>query len=591
MQSSTEIYSQRVDRFRLMQLQYKRQLLWLSIGRFLFFVAFVWLIIVYFRSHFVGPCLLYGLLCFALFLGFVLLSVTVNRKRRFAQQLLLINDNEIQVADGKASFLDDGTKYRSKNGVLSDLDVFGPNSLFHLLNRTGSVSGKQALMQRLSSPFTLSTDIIQYQECIRELADKIDFRQTLLAESMLFKEEEALEQLQSGIIVSHFRVFDSLLWRLLGIVWPIGGLVVTLYSISQDRYQWMLLYMVLGWGVLGTILKKINILYGHISKRSYLYNQYAKSFQLINTEKCIHPYLQEKQQQTRYAAKAFERLAGLTGVFDLRMSLFSPFINGLFLFDLLCAKSYLRWNHRYQSQVKTWFDTLGEIELLNSLASFHFNHPAFIFPQPMPDSLSVKATGVGHPLMSEKKAVLNDVSIGDPCKLQLITGSNMSGKSTYLRTIGLNVLLAQLGAPVFATSFVFAPLRLLTSFHHIDSLEESTSYFYAELKCLQQIIGSLDKPVPALVLLDEVMRGTNSKDKHEGTALLIKKLLDQNCLSLIATHDTELGVLATSYPGQIENFCFESELTEKGLHFDFKRRSGIAQTKNATYLMRQMGII
>ena len=188
-------------------------------------------------------------------------------------------------------------------------------------------------------------------------------------------------------------------------------------------------------------------------------------------------------------------------------------------------------------------------------------------------------------------AVVNDVTIGESATLHLITGSNMSGKSTFLRTLGLNIILAQIGAPVFAKTFVFRPVRLLTSFHHIDSLEESTSYFYAELKCLQEIIGSLSQPSPALVLLDEVMRGTNSKDKHDGTALLIRKLLNYPCLTLIATHDTELGLLADNHPGAIENFCFESELSDKGLTFDFTMRKGVAKTKNATYLMQQMGII
>ena len=167
----------------------------------------------------------------------------------------------------------------------------------------------------------------------------------------------------------------------------------------------------------------------------------------------------------------------------------------------------------------------------------------------------------------------------------------MSGKSTFLRTLGLNMILAQLGAPVFANNFLFRPMRLLTSFHHIDSLEESTSYFYAELKCLQHIIESLNQPIPALVLLDEVMRGTNSKDKHDGTALLIKKILNFHCLTLIATHDTELGSLAESYPDAVGNFCFESGLTDDGLTFDFIMHKGVAQTKNATYLMQKMGII
>lgn len=234
---------------------------------------------------------------------------------------------------------------------------------------------------------------------------------------------------------------------------------------------------------------------------------------------------------------------------------------------------------------------MGEIEMLNSVANFHYNHPSFVFPEIVSDRLVITATGLGHPLMKTDTAVCNDFSIGAPARLHLITGSNMSGKSTFLRTVGLNMVLAQLGAPVFAQSFRCRPVRILTSFHHIDSLEESTSYFYAELKCLQTIIQSLAAPEPALVLLDEVMRGTNSTDKHDGTALLIQKIVQQNCLTLIATHDIELGILATQYPGMVENFCFESEVTETGLHFDFRKRNGIAQSKNATYLMKQMGIV
>jgi DNA mismatch repair ATPase MutS len=205
--------------------------------------------------------------------------------------------------------------------------------------------------------------------------------------------------------------------------------------------------------------------------------------------------------------------------------------------------------------------------------------------------MKMDGKGIGHPLMPADKAVVNDICIGEPSRLHLITGSNMSGKSTYLRTIGLNILLAQIGAPVSAKTFHFTPLRLLTSFHHIDSLEEGSSYFHAELKGLQNIIQQLDGPVPALVLLDEVMRGTNSADKHEGTAMLIRKLLGHHCLTLIATHDTELGLLEQQYVGRIENYCFESELTPQGLHFDFLRKQGVAQTKNATYLMQQMGIV
>jgi len=408
---------------------------------------------------------------------------------------------------------------------------------------------------------------------------------------LLLEEGEAFSKLQSGIPEENFKVLKSKNWSLLAFCWPIAGVGIIVFCVWQDNYRLMLAFGILGLVLLSFILKKVNLLYDHISKRSYLYTQYARCFQLINEEKFRHPYLIEKQLEITEAGHAFQRLSRLVGLFDLRLSAISFAINGLFLFDLLCARAYMKWNFQYQSSIQKWFDTMGEMELLNSLATFHFNHPGFIFPECTEDRLLIQAKGMGHPLMDEAVAVVNDISIGEPAKLHLITGSNMSGKSTFLRTLGLNIVLAQLGAPVFAQTFVFRPVRVLTSFHHIDSLDESTSYFYAELKCLQGIIASLQEPTPALVLLDEVMRGTNSKDKHDGTALLIKKILNYLCLTLIATHDTELGVLAEGHTGDIENFCFESELSDKGLVFDFTMGKGVAQTKNATYLMQQMGII
>jgi len=384
---------------------------------------------------------------------------------------------------------------------------------------------------------------------------------------------------------------DSQAWRFLSIFWPSVGIIITLFCIWKNQYSSMLAFGLVGLMILSLVFKKTNQLYHHLSKRSYLYNQYAVCFELICNEKFEHPYLVQKQAEIKRAAAAFTRLAKLSGVFDLRTSLFSFIFNGLFFFELHCAKAYLQWIKQNQPEINTWFDTLGEIELMNSLAGFQYNHPRFIFPKPNQSTLSIEATGMGHPLMNEEKAVVNDITIGQHGKLHLITGSNMSGKSTFLRTLGLNLLLAQSGAPVFANTFNFCPVQLLTSFHHIDSLAESTSYFYAELKSLQSIIQEVEKETPSLVLLDEVMRGTNSKDKHDGTASLIKKLRQFPCLTLIATHDTELGILADTYPGDIENFCFESELTEKGLSFDFKKKEGVAQTTNATYLMQQMGII
>ncbi len=586
-----KIYSDNVNRFRAQKNAYARQLSYISLLRLLLFVVFGWFLYAAFKLKFQGYDLLWSLLAISGFMVAVFWAESVKKKITILQQLVLINENEIQIANGKTSFLDNGSSFSPVKGFAVDLNLFGQHSLYHLLNRTGSRSGKQQLASHLAEPFVGSDDITNYQLCVQELSGKIPFRQNLLAHTLLLKEETSLEQLKSKRDAEGFEILQNRFWSALAVVWPVSGVSLLVYSIYQDSYQLLLAFCILGLVILSFVFKATSAVYAQVSKKGYLFGQYAVCFDLISQEGFEYPYLLKKQQHINEASDAFRKLSKLVGLFDLRLSLFSFFLNGLFMHELICARACLKWNRQYQGSMDNWFETMGEMELLNSLAAFHYNHPSFIFPEVNEDTLCIKATAMGHPLMKSTAAVVNDLEIGNGSKLHLITGSNMSGKSTFLRTLGLNMVLAQTGAPVFAKTFVFRPVRILSSFHHIDSLEESTSYFYAELKCLQEIIQSLPGPVPALVLLDEVMRGTNSKDKHDGTALLIKKILQFDSLSFIATHDTELGILSESYPGAVENFCFESELTDSGLHFDFTMRKGVAQTKNATYLMQQMGII
>lgn len=585
------IYKQRIEKFTKEQDLIRRELSGISVARLLLFLVSAWFLYSAFKARFTGHDLLYAVLTVPVFILLVLYAGRKKGKYKFLQQLIFINQNEIDINNGTKSFLNDGHQYAPDKGFAVDLGLFGKDSLFQLINRAGSLPGKEQIAKRFSDPFLDLKNISDYQGAAKELATKLTFRQEMLARTLLLEEEEALPQLKAGIPLWQFSVIEKGTWNVIATVWPLAGIVVTVYSIWADNYRLMLLFGILGLFLLSFVFRKVNKLYNHISKRSYLYNQYAQCFRLIGNEKFDDPFLIKKQQEINQAADAFKHLSKLIGLFDLRMSLFSFVLNGLFLLDLLCSRAYIKWNKQYQPQIPGWFDTLGEIELLNSIATFHFNHTSFIFPQAATGNLSIEAVAMGHPLMNETKAVVNDLSIGTHSKLHIITGSNMSGKSTYLRTLGLNMVLAQTGAPVFAQKFVFSPVQILTSFHHIDSLSESTSYFYAELRALQSIIQSLDGPIPSLVLLDEVMRGTNSKDKHDGTALLIKKILGYPCLTLIATHDTELGILANAHPGAVENFCFESELTADGLHFDFKKRNGVAQSTNATYLMQKMGII
>ncbi len=587
----SKVYTENINAYSAELRKRKRKLTFISFVRLILFLLFVLFLYKSFTVQFTGYFIIYAILPLICFLLCLYWSAALNKKNRLLQQLIVINENEIHILNGRPNMLQNGSSFLPEKGFAVDLHVFGAHSLFHLLNRVGSASGVNQLSARLQNPFMQKEDIKNYQACIQELSGKLSFRQILLAHTLLLDEGETITGLQATIPADYFSLLNNRFWTILAFIWPITGMTILFLSIWKDNYRWLLLFGIFGLMILAFGIKKINLLYTHISKRSFLYNQYAICFQLILNEKFSHPYLLQKQKEIAYAGKSFHHLSKLTGLFDLRLSLLGFIINGLFLFDLLCGRAYLRWNAANQDEVKKWFDTMGEMELLNSLATFQCNHSNFIFPTCTEDEFSIHAKSMGHPLMNEANSIVNDFTIGKSDRLHIITGSNMSGKSTFLRTVGLNLILAQLGAPVFAKSFVFSPSRILTSFHHIDSLEESTSYFYAELKCLQGIIESLQQSIPSLVLLDEVMRGTNSTDKHDGTALLIQKIIHFPCISLIATHDIELGVLAQKHSGIIENYCFESELSDDGLIFDFTMRKGVAQTKNATYLMKKMGII
>ena len=589
--SVEQLYREREQTFESQSAQYIQRGRLLAVLRFVVFAMAAYCLYMAFNLRFAGPWLWFSLGLFILFLYCVVISGDIKKKIAFLKQLVKINRNEIMVLQHGESFLDNGSIFGKQKGAAADLSVFGRHSLYHRLNRAACRSGKQALAGLLQQPYTDAGRIAAAQACVQELASLTDFRQELLAETLLLDESEAYNQFQQHTDTGDYDFLFAPLCRALAIGWPVLGFAAIAAAIWYENLLPIAGVAVLGYVVLLFFLRKINKLHAQVSKRSYLYDQYSNCFKHINAQSFQHPRLQSLKDDTTDAKNGFEQLSRVTGLFDLRMSLPGLLLNGLFLLDLHSATTYTKWIRKYQHRTALWLNALGEMEMLNSIACFHANHPGFIFPEIAHEKLVIRAEKLGHPLMQPGSAVVNDASVGMNEQLLLITGSNMSGKSTFLRTVGLNLLLAQCGAPVFAQRFVFSPMKLLTSFHHIDSLEESTSYFYAELKSLQLIMQELESGEPALVLLDEVMRGTNSVDKHDGTALLIRKLLQYNCLSLIATHDIELGVLAEKSPQQISNYCFESELTATGLHFDFIMRRGVAQSRNATYLMQQMGIV
>ncbi|MEI7597666.1 MAG: hypothetical protein WCK02_18105 [Bacteroidota bacterium] len=225
------------------------------------------------------------------------------------------------------------------------------------------------------------------------------------------------------------------------------------------------------------------------------------------------------------------------------------------------------------------------------MGNFAYNNPNYIFPQTKTEDFALEAINIGHPLISKADCITNNFNISGWNQMTIVTGANMAGKSTFLRTIGTNILLGTMGAPVFADKFTFTPIEIYSSIRTSDSLAKNESYFYAELKRLKAIINELEKGIPKFILLDEILKGTNSQDKQSGSIELIKHLLQYHFVGIFATHDQALGELINLYPNNVKNACFEISFNNEQMIIDYKIRDGICKNLNATYLMKKMGII
>ncbi|MCF8366649.1 MAG: hypothetical protein K9H16_12750 [Bacteroidales bacterium] len=260
------------------------------------------------------------------------------------------------------------------------------------------------------------------------------------------------------------------------------------------------------------------------------------------------------------------------------------------LWDILQARRLENWRNTHRDDVEEWFEILAYFDSLSSLACFWYNHPGFVLPEPQEKQFLLEAKDCGHPLLKAATRVDNPVSFAGWRNFIIVTGANMAGKSTYLRSVAINFILAMTGAPVCATQFAFSPAGIFTSIRTRDNLLESESYFFAELKRLKAIIDKLESGEKLFIILDEILKGTNSKDKQEGSKALLKQLIRFDSAGLIATHDLTLGALIDEYPANIRNKRFEVEIKNDELDFDYKLKDGISQNLNATFLMKKMGI-
>jgi hypothetical protein len=530
-------------------------------------------------------------------IGFAILiriAWRLNDRKVLLEKLLFINTNELNVLQNKPNQFDNGGEFLSYASISGDLDVFGPGSLYLLLNRTTTLHGAKQLAGLLNEPLLNPADIDDQQQAVRLLSAQRELGQLLTAHGLINGEKKGnmddignwLQQPQAihgKRIINVLRFLTSLYSTVFLVNWLITG-----------NYALLIPVIFINWSIIGMYTKHIKQQHILLGKKEAILNQYSTILSLFaKVETGSSKLLKKEKDKAAEAHHSVKKLSRLSAMFDQRLNLFlNFFLNCFFMYDIQCLWALESWKKQHKDRFNEWIHSVGMIESLNSLSTFAYNNPAYLYPTSHADKLNISATQMAHPLIAAEGRVANDCSFGSNEQLVLVTGSNMSGKTTFLRTLGINLILAQCGAPVCATSFSFTPMVIRGSIRVSDSLQEHTSYFMAELKRLQQIIHFLQQQtVPVLILIDEILRGTNSEDKTYGSEQFIKKLVRYRCLTLFATHDLTLSRLEDELPGKVSNYCFESTIRNGELLFDYTLQRGVAKNKNASFLMEKMEII
>lgn len=512
------------------------------------------------------------------------------RERAIRRELALL-DYRFDGIDGGDEFVDPTHDYSF------DLDLFGPKSLFAYLNRSATAAGRRALAQAMQHPRLDADAIRRQQEAVEELSGRtdllIDFQAWGASSGECADDARLLEQLAqmprfgSSRPVRVAIVALPALYLVLIVLW-LGGLL------SGSVVVWLFVALL---AIAGIQAKRVTRIQEQLNAALASLSHYARLFEAVEQNRFESERLVRLQRECvdghGSVSQRVARLRRLLANLDQRCNFVGfTLLNGFLLWDLRQLNALDRWLDENRERLPRWLDVLAQFDVCCSLAAFRHNHPCYVFPCIVLDRRPVmQAEALGHPLIPRDRCVCNDVASMSEGTFQVITGANMAGKSTYLRTIGVNYLLACMGAPVCARSMTFTPLPLFTGLRASDSLADNESYFFAELKRLQQIVERLRSGEKLFVILDEILRGTNSVDKQTGSLALVRQLVEAGAAGIIATHDLALGQLAEKLPGQISNYRFEATIEGDELTFTYRLQPGIAQNMNACFLMKKMGII
>lgn len=543
------------------------------------------------------PHLWIGIFGIALFIVCTIIDIKIVNKKRQTEELIALNQTELDYLAGNLSHLPTGKEFQDITHAYSnDLDLFGEESLFQHLNRTVTANGTQQLVAWLLSPCKKAKTIIERQEVARELADIPDWCQQFQAIGNLHPTHDSdlktihLWQQESSFFQKS-RTALTLIY--LANIITIAGWVMTLADIIP--YSVPLLFSFVQLLIIALFLKKLNRQHEKLNRIIKSVSNYFHLVRLLNVRSFSSPGMANIKNtlfgERNNSLKAFTELNRILNGFDQRGNVLLAFLlNGLYMKDLHTAICLDKWKKRYAADIISWINAISLTDAYVSMAVYRFNHPDFTIPE-ITDSVLIDAHEAGHPLMKKDISVPNDFKISELHNLYIVTGANMAGKSTFLRTIGLNLILAQSGNVVCCRHFSFQPMSIFTSMRTTDNLAKGTSYFHAELMRLKTLVETAAREEKLFIILDEMLKGTNSVDKLNGSQAFLRKLLTMPVSGLIATHDLALGELSGEYPENFFNVCFEISHTDTGITYDYKLHPGLSQNMNASILLQQMGLI
>lgn len=589
-------YTERLSLTKGQLQQVKKQIFRISMLRLTLFIAGVAGIYFFFSQT---PLLI---ICICLtFLPLFILVKIHNRffiRKEWLETQARIIQEELQALSGDYSSFEDGKEYVNPEHPYSfDLDIFGRRSLFQSINRTCTFFGKARLAKWLQNHLHEKTSIEKRQEMVREISEHTLFREQfriagLVHHGQSSDGEKIQAWSQSPAQYLHAGWVKAFIWG----VPVINSLLLITSLIGWTSFSCLGLsfgiFLVLSFG----IIKRATYIQETYGKQLKSLNGYARLIALAKAEDWKSAGMLELMERFNLngqsPVQALQQLSKELDRLDLRNNQFLyVLLEGSIFFQLQEIVRIERWKVRYGQYISEWLETVGELDALCSLGTFAYNHPQYTYPELTEKPFCFLATQMGHPLMPVSQCVKNDATIPSRPFFLIITGANMAGKSTYLRTIGVNYLLACVGAPVCCERLKLHPNQLITSLRTSDSLSDNESYFFAELKRLKRIIDLLNQGQQLFIILDEILKGTNSMDKQKGSFDLIRQFMQLKANGIIATHDLLLGSLIKQFPEEIRNYCFEADIKDNELTFSYKLREGVAQNMNACFLMKKMGII